>query len=385
MEDFMLRKIITDNFSDVYPRLNKYVVENGEKIQSRNGICCEVLNFSTTLINPRKRCVGVLGRNMNVFFLIAEAIWIAAGRKDVEWLDIFNSNMKQYSDDGKVFHAPYGYRLMRWGGFSEMNLDAGRTIQPLDQVAEAIRILADDPNSRQVVMSIWNPDLDLGYKTKDLPCNDMVMLKVRNDKLIMTIANRSNDLHLGLPTNIFQFSWLGEIIAECLGIDLGTQTHNSQSLHVYTNMNQIWKKIMIDNNDAEYNTIYDFAKPKRMNFNFSEQICGNRIFEVRYHLNSAIKNLFSIWRNEEVNQVELSALGDFSKFLYDCYRLLGIYVTYKQELSSVNSIVNKDLLLQTNIEMIDNMFDVEWDFAVMAKNFFASRLSKNVNNAIGSL
>jgi len=381
----MLRKIITDNFSDVYPRLNKYVVENGEKIQSRNGICCEVLDFSTTLINPRKRCVGVLGRNMNVFFLIAEAIWIAAGRKDVEWLDIFNSNMKQYSDDGKVFHAPYGYRLMRWGGFSEMNLDAGRTIQPLDQVAEAIRILADDPNSRQVVMSIWNPDLDLGYKTKDLPCNDMVMLKVRNDKLIMTIANRSNDLHLGLPTNIFQFSWLGEIIAECLGIDLGTQTHNSQSLHVYTNMNQIWKKIMIDSNDVEYSTIYDFAKPKRMNFNFSEQICGNRIFEVRYHLNSAIKNLFSIWRNEEVNEVELSALGDFSKFLYDCYRLLGVYVTYKQELSSVNSIANKDLLLQTNIEMIDNMFDAEWDFAVMAKNFFASRLSKNVNNAIGSL
>ena len=69
---------------------------------------------------------------------------------------------------------------------------------------------------------------------KDIPCNDIVMLKIREGKLITTIGNRSNDLHLGLPTNIFQFSFLTELIAGALGVELGTQTHNSQSLHVYS-------------------------------------------------------------------------------------------------------------------------------------------------------
>ena len=71
-------------------------------------------------------------------------------------------------------------------------------------------------------MSIWNTDFDLGTQTKDIPCNDLVMLKIRNGKMVTTIQNRSNDLHLGLPTNVFQFSFLTEMMAGCLGIELGT-------------------------------------------------------------------------------------------------------------------------------------------------------------------
>ena len=142
-------------------------------------------------------------------------MWIALGRKDVAFLTLFNKKMSDFSDDEKTFHAPYGYRLRHFGirtedSFVDDNLNASKGY---DQVIDAIKIFTENPNSRQVVMSIWNPNFDLGYKTKDIPCNDMIMLKIRNGKLITTIQNRSNDLHWGLPTNIFQFSFLTELMA----------------------------------------------------------------------------------------------------------------------------------------------------------------------------
>lgn len=374
-ENYFAGKVITDNFSEVYPRLNDFVVSEGDFIESRNGVVKEVLDFTTTITNPRKRCVGVAHRNMNVFFLIAEAIWIAAGKKDVEWLDIFNSNMKNYSDDGKVFHAPYGYRLRHWGTLAE-SADAVNETYEIDQLRQAIKILQNDPASRQVVMSIWNPDLDLGYKTKDLPCNDMVMLKVRDGKLITTIANRSNDLHLGLPTNIFQFSFLTELIAACLNIDLGTQTHHSQSLHVYTEMNDIWKKVRYDSAKGDCKNVYDFKAYRRMDFNFYNSVPTNRWCEIDYYLQVIIDNVTAFWKGRDMNFGEIKSLENFSRFLFDCFELLLVYVVYKIELKGTDR--SKNELLKNKIEFIRRLRLWDWDFGFMGMNFFAARMQGDI-------
>ena len=94
-----------------------------------------------------------------------------------------------------------------------------------DQVIDAIRLFSENPNSRQVVLSIWNPNFDLGYKTKDIPCNDIIMMKIRDGKLITTIQNRSNDLHWGLPTNIFPIQFFNRVN----GWSFGNRTWNPNS------------------------------------------------------------------------------------------------------------------------------------------------------------
>ena len=193
-----------DTFSQFYPIINQYMMQNCKLEPSRDGEVREMLDFRTHITNPYRRCVGGYGRDINVFFLLAEAMWIACGRKDVAFLTLFNKQMAEYSDNGKVFHAPYGYRLRHWGIESESEFaDPSVENRGFDQVVNAIRILSKNPNTRQVVMEIWNPKFDLGQITKDLPCNDIVMLKIRDGKLITTIGNRSNDLHWGLPTNVF--------------------------------------------------------------------------------------------------------------------------------------------------------------------------------------
>lgn len=65
-------------------------------------------------------------------------------------------------------------------------------------------------------------------------CNDMIFLKIRDSKLHITVANRSNDLVWGLyGANAVQFSILQEYMAAWLGIGVGTYRHVSDSLHAY--------------------------------------------------------------------------------------------------------------------------------------------------------
>ena len=370
-----------ENFGIIYPVINNYILNNKDLEESRNGEVKELLDVKTIITNPYKRCTGGYGRDINVFFLLAEAIWIVSGRSDVEFLNIFNSRMKDFSDDGIVFHAPYGFRLRHWGSRSDDPFSSNVSVQRgFDQVLEAIRILYGNPNSRQVVMSIWNPVLDLGSKSRDIPCNDLVMFKIRNGKLITTIANRSNDLHWGLPTNVFQFSFLSEVIASCLGIELGTQTHNSQSLHIYN-----WNGTA-DEMDEEFEkqgggrSLYEStpAEEKPMDFNFSHDVPTNKFIEINYYFDLIIRNLLEDQRGGEVNKDEIKQLQEFSHFFHNVYRLLSIYVKYKQKNKVCKSVEEKDAISKTaisEIELMEAEGAYDWDMAILAKNFFASRLT----------
>lgn len=376
----------TENFSSFYPALNDYIMNCKEWESSRDGNVKELLDFKTILINPYRRLVGCKNRNENVFFLLAEAMWIFTGRKDVKFLTLFNKRMENFSDDGRVFHAPYGFRLRHWGvrsedKFCEENLHAS---QGYDQIADAIRIFESNPNTRQVVLSIWNADFDLGTKTKDIPCNDLIMLKIRDRKLITTIQNRSNDLHWGLPTNIFQFSFLTEMMAACLGVELGTQTHNSQSLHIYE-WNEIANKML--NSDCEEN-LYDTcgATEYKVDFNFTHTIPGNRLREIDYYLNVIIDNLIRVSRGADEISSEIKSLEDFSHYLHRVYLYLKIYLKYKAEIA-VNknaTVYEADKALQA-ISEIDEAVTQDWDVAVMAKNWFVNKTKNTDCGFLGKL
>lgn len=402
-----------DTFSEFYPLMNSEILNNNDIpwTESRDGKVKEMLDWKTTLTNPYRRLVGGYRRNINVFFLLAEAMWIASGRKDVRFLTIFNSRMSDFSDDGKVFHAPYGFRLRHWGQPSE-------SISPvrlgLDQVTAVVRMLSNNPNTRQAVMSIWNPELDLDTKTKDMPCNDIVMFKVRDGKLVTTIANRSNDLHWGLPTNVFQFSFLTELMASAIGIKLGIQTHNSQSLHVYEwntiayVLNNLWsikrgdeteerREALLENGFTSSEEIAgDLYDPETtgyevmevpMSFDFSTAFPVNRFREVSDNLDFIVDNLTAHYYSpSSINSTEekerLEELAKFSPWLFACRLLLFSYIYYKTQSPLVKNGRAKDELRRATIDKIWAIGDMicgdrgkKWDVAVMAANFFARRIT----------
>jgi thymidylate synthase len=191
---------------------------------SRGGLTTEVLRVAITIQDPRQRWITSRAPAMNPAFTLAEVICIVCGRNDSALLNYFNPTLPRYAGKGTTYHGSYGYRLRKHFG--------------IDQLERAYKVLSADRNSRQVVLQIWDTAEDLPcdngtVRAEDIPCNIAALLKLRGGGLEWTQIMRSNDLVLGLPHNIVQFSSLQEVLAGWLGAEVGSYHHFADSLHLY--------------------------------------------------------------------------------------------------------------------------------------------------------
>lgn len=191
---------------------------------SRCGDTTEVLHAALSLSDPRQRWIASRSPAMNPAFALAEVIWIVRGRNDSTFLNYFNRKLPDYAGKGPSYHGAYGFRLRKHFGF--------------DQLERAYRALSAESKSRQVVLQIWDGEADLPSdngvpRSQDIPCNIISLLKIRDGRLEWTQIMRSNDLILGVPHNIVQFTSLQEIMAGWLGVEMGGYHHFADSLHLY--------------------------------------------------------------------------------------------------------------------------------------------------------
>lgn len=209
---------------DVWEKATTAITDQGTGLDSRGGSSRELLHVALQVSDPRQRWVSRRRESMNVAFAIAEVIWILGGRNDSAFLNYFNRQLPKFAGTGPIYDGAYGERL--------------RTRFDVDQVRTAALSLQANPTSRQVVLSIWDPKTDLPHqdgipRSTDVPCNVTSMLKVRNGKLDWTQVMRSNDVYLGLPHNLVQFTMIQEVVAGWADLGLGTYSHWSDSLHIY--------------------------------------------------------------------------------------------------------------------------------------------------------
>src|SRR5215216_3320405 len=196
----------------------------GQKQASHAGSTREILHAAFTIGEPLERWVLARRPAINPAFAIAETVWMLAGRDDSALPNHWNPELPKYTGSGEHYHGAYGRRLRRRFGF--------------DQLDRAYRALKNNPDSRQVVLQIWDPRIDLPDEegrpaAPDIPCNVLSMLKVRDGKLEWTQVMRSNDLFRGVPYNFVQFTVLQEVMAGWLDLEVGSYDHLSDSLHVY--------------------------------------------------------------------------------------------------------------------------------------------------------
>lgn len=201
------------------------------------------------ITDPRKRHTFLRGRDANPWTGLAEFPWILTGRNDVEWLLPYLPSAAEFSDDGTTWRGAYGPRLRRWG--------AGPGNPGFDQLNSVVRKLSRSPDTRQVVVSIWDPELDFrprfdrnpgaGWVVepeeivyKDYPCTNMMYFSARPGRepgklaLDMTVVMRSNDLMWGYSAvNAHNFTLLQELVAYCCGFEVGFYRHEANNLHVY--------------------------------------------------------------------------------------------------------------------------------------------------------
>lgn len=194
------------------------------KQQSRLGPVREYLHCSLHVSCPTQRWVVSRRPAMNPAFAIAELIWLLQGRRDSEFPNYWNPLLPRFAGRGEVYHGAYGHRLRNHFGF--------------DQLERAYQILRRNPDSRQVVLQIWDSGNDMPHqdgvaRDDDIPCNVVAMPTIRAGKLEWLQVMRSSDLFLGTPHNFVQFTSLQEIMAGWLGVETGSFSLVTDSAHIY--------------------------------------------------------------------------------------------------------------------------------------------------------
>lgn len=261
-----------ENPSQMYIDALTTLLQEGDIVAPRGKRVKELRPVILEFLNPLNRVTFLKGRKINPFFQMAEAVWILAGRADVDWLTKYNRNMAQFSDDGVFFNAPYGERLRAWNGNSYRNF----VFNPFDQLEDAYQKILKDTDTRQAVAVIYNPLFDnVTYGGKDTPCNLILTFKVRNGKLDLTVFNRSNDIHWGtFGANLCQFTTIQEVMATWLDIPVGKYSVASDSFHVYLDdygakeTNKILEAYGMDLNSLQ---VTDYRPPEVKHFTFENE------------------------------------------------------------------------------------------------------------------
>lgn len=193
---------------------------HGVKQESRNGVVLSVPSpVMLTLRNPTHRVLFNAKRNANPFFHVMEFAWMMAGRRDVAFLEFYNKQMREYADPDGFLNAAYGYRWGEHWGFDQLTFAAAR--------------LAEDPTTRQAVVTMWDPAKDTDNHN-DKACNTHCYFRVVDEYLNMLVCNRSNDAVWGaLGANIVHLTYMHEYVASVADIKLGTYQVISNNFHIY--------------------------------------------------------------------------------------------------------------------------------------------------------
>lgn len=203
---------VNDAFDFWYYKLTKDM----EKQESRDGdVVGEVINATTIINDPTKNiCDGT--RDMSMRYAIGEMMWYLSGNNELKAIQNITHAWDRMSDDGKTVNSNYGWCIESKYGFNQWQY--------------VYDLLKENPNTRQAIIHIKTADDE---ESKDVNCTVCLQFFIRDNKLYLTTYMRSNDLWMGFPYDVFQFTNMQILMAMQLGIEVGTYTHIAGSLHLY--------------------------------------------------------------------------------------------------------------------------------------------------------
>ena len=149
-----------------------------------------------------------------------KTIWTANSTADY-WKD-----KAQYSGDlGRVYGS-------QWRRYPRPEARFGK-LEYVDQIAELVDGLKNDPYSRRHILNAWNPgELD---KMALPPCHILSQYYVHDGKLSSQMYQRSADYLLGSPFNIASYSLLTHMLAQVCDLGVGEFIYTVGDAHIYMN------------------------------------------------------------------------------------------------------------------------------------------------------
>jgi dihydrofolate reductase/thymidylate synthase len=246
--DFPISMDINPSEEMQYLDLCQNVINNGVKRMDRTGVgtlsnFCVQMRFSLRnnilplLTTKRVFWRGVaeellwfIKGSTNANELTEKGIHVWDGNGSREFLDNRGLPERDVGDLGPV----YGFQWRHFGAnYTDMHADYKG--QGVDQLAECINSIKNNPCDRRIIMSAWNPtDLKLMALP---PCHMFCQFFVDTEKgeLSCQMYQRSADLGLGVPFNIASYALLTHMMAQVCGLKAGDFIHVIGDAHVYLN------------------------------------------------------------------------------------------------------------------------------------------------------
>ena len=218
-----------------YKQLLQHILDNGYRKEDRTGTGTTSIFGYQMRFNLQEGFPLVTTKKIHLKSIIYELLWFLKGDTNIHYLTENGVRIwNEWADENGELGPVYGHQWRNWNS------------EGIDQIQEIINTLKNNPDSRRMGDSAWNPsvmpDTSKSFsenvangKAALPPCHALFQFYVVDNKLSCQLYQRSADVFLGVPFNIASYALLTMMIAQVCELQLGDFVHTFGDVHIYNN------------------------------------------------------------------------------------------------------------------------------------------------------
>ena len=227
-----------------YHDLVKHILDHGTQKGDRTGTGTLSVFGYQMRFDLSEGFPMVTTKKLHLKSIIYELLWFLKGDTNIEYLKENGVRIwNEWADEEGNLGPVYGHQWRNWNS------------EEIDQIKEVIETLKNDPNSRRMLVSAWNPsvmpDTSKSFsenvangKAALPPCHAFFQFYVapgdpeaedKRPKLSCQLYQRSADVFLGVPFNIASYALFTMMMAQVCDYAPGDFIHTFGDAHIYNN------------------------------------------------------------------------------------------------------------------------------------------------------
>ena len=208
-----------------YLDLMRHVRDNGTKKEDRTGTGTVSVFGHQMRFDLSEGFPMVTTKKCHLRSIIHELLWFLSGDTNIRYLQENGVRIwNEWADEEGNLGPVYGYQWRNWPAANG---------QHIDQIAQIIEQIKNNPDSRRIIVSAWNVGEIENMALP--PCHMMFQFYVADGKLSCQLYQRSADIFLGVPFNIASYALLTMMVAQVCDLEPGDFVHTLGDAHLYSN------------------------------------------------------------------------------------------------------------------------------------------------------
>lgn len=208
-----------------YLDLLRHVLAEGVQKEDRTGTGTRSVFGYQMRFNLDEGFPLLTTKKLHLRSIIYELLWFLRGDTNIKYLHDHKVTIwDEWADENGDLGPVYGSQWRSWPD------GRGGTI---DQIANLINQIKNNPDSRRLMVTAWNP-----AEIEEMalpPCHCLFQFYVADGRLSCQLYQRSADIFLGVPFNIASYALLTMMVAQVCGLRPGDFVHTFGDAHIYNN------------------------------------------------------------------------------------------------------------------------------------------------------